>query len=73
MPVDSEQIRERLNWLVLEKKIPVVTFNSDIVGTKSCFVGMDNNTRPELQQELFEMLTRGKGKIINITGYFMTF
>ena len=43
MPVDTEGVREKLNWLVNEKKIPVVTFNSDIVGTKRCcFVGMDN-------------------------------
>ena len=32
MPVDTEGVREKLNWLVNEKKIPVVTFNSDIVG-----------------------------------------
>ena len=43
MPVDCESIRMKLNWLIEEKKIPVVTFNSDIVGTKrSCYVGMDN-------------------------------
>ena len=71
MPVDSERIRERLNWLVLEKKIPVVTFNSDIVGTKrSCFVGMDNTRSGRPAAGLFEMLTRGKGKILIITGYF---
>ena len=71
MPVDSERIRERLNWLVLEKKIPVVTFNSDIVGTKrSCFVGMDNTRSGRTAAGLFEMLTRGKGKILIITGYF---
>ena len=71
MPVDSERVRERLNWLVLEKKIPVVTFNSDIVGTKrSCFVGMDNTRSGRTAAGLFEMLTRGKGKILIITGYF---
>lgn len=71
MPVDSESVREKLNWLVLEKKIPVVTFNSDIVGTKrSCFVGMDNTRSGRTAAGLFEMLTRGTGKILIVTGYF---
>ena len=34
MPVDSEAVREKLNALIEEKNIPVVTFNSDIVGTR---------------------------------------
>ena len=39
MPVQSEYVRERLNRLMEEKEIPVVTFNSDIVGTKrSCLL-----------------------------------
>ena len=43
MPLECERVREKINWLIEEKKIPVVTFNSDIVGTRrSCFVGMDN-------------------------------
>ena len=35
MPVDSETVREKLNALIEEKNIPVVTFNSDIVGTRN--------------------------------------
>lgn len=71
MPVDSERIRDRLNWMIQEKKIPVVTFNSDIVGTKrSCFVGMDNRQSGRTAAGLFKMLTRGTGKILIITGYF---
>lgn len=71
MPVDSEKIREKLNWMIQEKRIPVVTFNSDIVGTKrSCFVGMDNKQSGRTAAGLFHMLTRGCGKILIITGYF---
>lgn len=71
MPVDSEAIREKLNWLTKEKKIPVVTFNSDIVGTKRCcFVGMDNKLSGQTAAGLFGMMTRGVGKILVITGYF---
>lgn len=71
MPVESEAIRKRLNWLTEEKKIPVVTFNSDIVGTKRiCFVGMDNRRSGNAAAGLMGMLTRGIGKVLIITGFF---
>ena len=71
MPVDCESIRMKLNWLIEEKKIPVVTFNSDIVGTKrSCYVGMDNRKSGRTAAGLLGMLTGGTGKILVITGFF---
>lgn len=71
MPVDCENIRVKINWLIEEKKIPVVTFNSDIVGTRrSCFVGMDNRKSGRTAAGLMGMLTRGNGKVLVITGFF---
>ncbi len=71
MPVDCQGIREKINWLTEEKQIPVVTFNSDIVGTKrTCFVGMDNDKSGRTAAGLLGMLTRGLGKILIITGFF---
>ncbi len=71
MPVESEQVRKRLNQLTEEKKVPVVTFNSDIVGTKrSCFLGMDNRKSGRTAAGLLGLLTRGEGKILIITGFF---
>ena len=71
MPVESEKIRMCLNQLIEDMKIPVVTFNSDIVGIKrSCFVGMDNKKSGRAAAGLLGTLTRGKGKILIITGYF---
>ncbi len=71
MPVDSNGIRQRINMLVGEKGIPVVTFNSDIVGTRrSNFVGMDNRRSGQTAAGLMGMLTRGTGKILIITGHF---
>lgn len=71
MPVESESIRMRINELAEDEKIPVVTFNSDIVGIKrSCFVGMDNKKSGRTAAGLLGMLTRGKGKILIITGSF---
>ena len=61
----------RINELAEEGGIPVVTFNSDIVGIKrSCFVGMDNKKSGRVAAGLLGMLTRGKGKILIITGSF---
>lgn len=57
--------------LAEEKNIPVVTFNSDIVGTRrACFVGMDNRKSGRTAAGLLGMMTRGSGKILIITGYF---
>lgn len=71
MPVQSESVRERLNRLMEEKEIPVVTFNSDIVGTKrACFVGLDNKKSGRTAAGLMGMMTRGIGKVLVITGFF---
>lgn len=71
MPVDCELIRTRLNSLAVERNIPIVTFNSDIVGTKRlCFVGMDNHRSGRTAAGLLGMLTGGEGKVLVITGHF---
>lgn len=71
MPVESEKVRARLNRLTDESGIPVVTFNSDIVGTRrSCFVGMDNRQSGKAAAGLMGIMTGGKGKILIITGSF---
>ena len=70
MPVDSEGVREKINELIEHENIPVVTFNSDIVGTKrSCFVGMDNHKSGRTAAGLMKMMTGGSGKILVITGH----
>lgn len=71
MPADCESIRAKINWLIEEKQIPVVTFNSDIVGTKRCcYVGMDNRKSGRTAAGLMGILTGGVGKILIITGFF---
>lgn len=70
MPVNSNAVCKKINWLIEEKGIPVVTFNSDIVGTKRlCFVGMDNHRSGFTAAGLMHMMTRGTGKILIITGF----
>ena len=71
MPVDSDSIREELLRLSNEKSMPIVTFNSDIVGTKrNCFVGLDNWKSGQTAAGLMAYMTGKKGKILIITGYF---
>lgn len=71
MPVNSEKIRTKLNFIIDEYKIPIVTFNTDIVGTKRlCFVGMDNRKSGKTAAEIFRVLMKETGKILVITGYF---
>lgn len=70
MPVNSNTVCKKINWLTEEKDIPVVTFNSDIVGTRRlCFVGMDNHRSGCTAAGLMHMMTRGTGKILIITGF----
>lgn len=71
MPIECESVRLKINELTDEHHIPVITFNSDIVGTRRrCFVGLDNMRSGFTAAGLMGMLTRGEGKILTITGYF---
>lgn len=71
MPVDSDKIRVKLNELTEQKKIPVVTFNSDIVGTKrTCFIGLNNQKSGQAAAGLMGLMMQGHGKVLVITGYF---
>lgn len=71
MPVDCDSVRVKLNELADEKKIPVVTFNTDIVGTRRCcFVGLDNWKSGQTAAGLMGLMMRGMGKVLVITGYF---
>ena len=71
MPVDCDSIREKINQLVEEKHIPVVTFNTDIVGTKrTCFVGLDNWKSGQAAAGLMGLMMHGHGRVLGITGYF---
>ena len=42
MPVNCAAVRDKLNEVAETYRIPIVTFNSDIIGTRRlCFIGMD--------------------------------
>ena len=71
MPVQSERIREKLNDMAEQNGLPIITFNSDIVGTnRVCYVGLDNKRSGMTAAGLMGMLTRGTGKVLVITGFF---
>ncbi|MBA4700151.1 MAG: LacI family DNA-binding transcriptional regulator [Ruminococcus sp.] len=70
MPVDGNLIRNKINELI-EQGIKIVTFNTDIIGTRrSCFVGMDNIRSGRAAAGLMGLLTRKEGEVLAITGHF---
>ena len=70
MPVDSDGIRAKLQQLT-RNDLPVITFNTDIVGTgRRCFVGLDNRKSGQTAAGLMGLMTHEQGKILVITGYF---
>lgn len=71
MPVEDSRICDKLNAITKELGIPVVTFNTDVMGTeRRCFVGMDNMQAGRTAAGLMGMLTKGAGSVLIITGYF---
>lgn len=62
VPIEHQRIRERINRL--PESIPVITFNSDISGTKRmCFVGNDHVMAGRTAGQLMSMVARTSGKI----------
>lgn len=71
MPVDSNLIRSKLNTISDQLGIPIVTFNTDIVGTKRiCFLGIDSQKSGRVAAGLMGMLTQGSGTVLVLTGSF---
>ncbi|MDO4296563.1 MAG: LacI family DNA-binding transcriptional regulator [bacterium] len=71
MPVDSDAIRQKLNELTEKKGMPVVTFNSDIVGTgRCCFIGLNNKKSGQTAAGLLGLMMQGRGQVLVITGFF---
>lgn len=67
MPFECDDIRNAINNF--DK--PVVTFNSDIIGTKRvCFVGFDDFKSGKVSANIMGKVLGKKGSIIIITGYF---
>jgi LacI family transcriptional regulator len=66
--IDNPAICNAINTLVAQN-IPVVTFNSDITGSKRmCFIGQDLVKSGRVAGELLGKILQGKGQIAVITG-----
>lgn len=66
--IDHPMICEAIDKMV-DGKIPVVTFNSDIIGSKRfCFVGQDLVKSGRVAGELMGKILQGKGQVAIITG-----
>lgn len=69
VPVDDEKFREVINKTV-EEHIPVVTFNSDMEGSKRmCFVGQDTLRSGRVAAGLMAEIVQPKGSVLLISGY----
>lgn len=69
VPVDDEDFRNVINDLV-DKNIPVVTFNSDIEGSRRmCFVGQDTFQSGKVAAGLMEEIIQPQGIVQVISGY----
>ena len=71
MPVECDGVRERLLCLTEERGVPVVTFNTDIVGVRRlAFIGMDNQQGGRAAAGLLGTLMRGSGSVLGVIGSF---
>ena len=71
MPVECDGVRARLQHLIRDKGIKVVTFNTDISGvSKLAFIGMDNEQGGRAAAGLIGALMRGRGSVLGIIGSF---
>ncbi len=71
MPVECDGVREKLLYLIQEKQMPVIAFNTDIVGVKHlAFIGMDNQLGGRAAAGLLGTLMRGTGSVLGVIGAF---
>ena len=67
-PINSTEVRDAIDRLV-EQRIPVVTFTSDILESKRlCFVGLDVVKSGRVAGELMAKILQGRGKVAVVYG-----
>lgn len=68
--VDDDDLRDHINSLAEERNMPIITFNSDIPGTKRlCYVGQDSFRSGQTCAYLMSQVLRGSGKVFPLTGH----
>lgn len=68
-PSYEPEIKEKINELH-ENNIPVITLNSDVLGSKRlCFIGMDNYRAGQTAASLTHLLFPNGGKVFPLTGH----
>ncbi len=69
-PMEDERVWERIDELHAHG-IPVVTFNTDMPGSKRlCYVGQDNYLSGRACAGLMNMLLGGQGTVLMLSGHF---
>ena len=68
--VDDEELRNHINEIVENSNIPIITLNSDILGTKRmCYVGQDAFRSGQTCSYLMSLVLRGSGRVFPLTGH----
>lgn len=74
MPTDAPEVRAKIDEVVQQRDIPIVTYNTDVPGSaRSCFVGQDAQRSGETAAHLMKLLCGGAGKVAVITGYLTSY
>ncbi|MBQ8305900.1 MAG: LacI family DNA-binding transcriptional regulator [Blautia sp.] len=71
MPVECDGVRDRLRHMIRDLDVRVITFNTDIIGTRrTAFVGMDNRQGGRTAAGLLGILMHGRGSVLGVIGSF---
>lgn len=69
MPLNSDLIENRLNELTENSKLPIITFNTDLPGSRRlCYVGQDSTAAGRTAAALMRLATGGHGLVSPIVG-----
>lgn len=69
MPLHSMLVENKINELVEQRQLPVITLNTDLPQSRRlCYIGQDNYAAGRTAAELMRLVTGGKGIISPIIG-----
>ena len=69
MPLHSILVENKINELVSEHHLPVITLNTDLPQSKRlCYIGQDNYAAGRTAAELMRLVTGGKGIVSPLIG-----
>lgn len=69
MPLHSMLVESKVNELIEQRRLPVITFNTDLPDSRRlCYIGQDNFSAGRTAAELLRLVTGGQGLVSTIIG-----